>query len=175
MIMIALAQSVTVERAGEALAVRAPDFDFIRGEPLERLRSGRAVRVDLALDVLPGPGGPIAAQGRETYVLSYDLWEERFAVTRAGSPARSIAYLTASAAEVWCLDHLTIPVSAMGRLAREPFWIRLGYRILEADAAATDNDNGEFTLRGIIDALSRRRKNEPQAHAMEAGPFRLSQ
>jgi hypothetical protein len=172
MIMIALAQSVTVARTGDALAVRAPDFDFIRGEPLVRLKDGRSVRIDLELDVLPGPGGPTSAQGRQTFVLSYDLWEERFAVTLAGSPPRSIAYLTSAAAETWCLEQLTIPVSALGRLAREPFWVRLGYRVLEADSLPADN--GEFTLRGMIDALSRRRRIEPLTHAIEAGPFRLS-
>ena len=175
MIMIALAQSVTVARSGEALAVRAPDFDFIKAEPLARLKDGRSVRVDLELDGPPGPGGPTAAQGRQTYLLSYDLWEERFAVTMAGSPPRSIAYLTSAAAEAWCIEQLTVPVSALGRLAREPFWVRLGYRILEADSPALDNGSGDFTLRGMIDALSRRRKTEPLAHAIEAGPFRLSQ
>jgi hypothetical protein len=173
-IMIALAQSVTVARTGDAMAVRAPDFDFIKGEPLDRLRDGRSVRVDLEIDVRPGPGGAPAAQGRQTFVLSYDLWEERFAVTLAGSPPRSIAYLTSWAAEDWCLEQLTIPVSALGRLAREPFWIRLGYRVLEADSPLAAN-GAEFTLRGLVDALSRRRRNEPLTHAIEAGPFRLPQ
>ena len=37
-----LAQAVTVHRAGDALAVRAPTFTFIKGEPLVRLKDGRA-------------------------------------------------------------------------------------------------------------------------------------
>jgi hypothetical protein len=175
MIMIALAQSVTVARTGDALTVHAPQFDFIRGEPLDRLRDGRSVRVDLELDVLPGPGGPAAAQGRQTYVLSYDLWEQRFAVTLAATPPRSIAYLTSAAAEDWCLDQLTIPVSALGRLARDPFWLRLGFRVFDADSPPPDNGSGEFTLRGLVEALSRRRRSEPLTHAIEAGPFRLPQ
>ena len=173
--MIALAQSVTVARTGNVIAARAPEFDFIKGEPLERLKDGRSVRVDLELDVLPGPGGAAAAQGRQTFVLSYDLWEERFAVTHVGSPPRSNAYLTAAAAEVWCLEQLTVPVTALGRLARDPFWIRLAYRVLEADSAAAANGGGDFSLRGLVDALSRRRRNEPLTHAIEAGPFRLPQ
>src|SRR5688572_21051930 len=158
--MIALAQSVTVERAGDAVTVRAPGFGFIKGEPLARLRDGRSLRVDLELDVLPGPGGAAAAQGRQTYLLSYDLWEQRFAVTLATSPPRSIAYLTSAAAEAWCFEQLTVPVSALGRLAREPFWIRLGYRVPEADSTAVAN-GADFSLRGLVDALSRRRRNEP--------------
>ena len=172
--MIALAQSVTIARTGNAIAVRAPEFTFIKGEPLARLKDGHSVRVDLELDILPGPGGPAAAQGRQTYVLSYDLWEERFAVTQAASPARAIAYLTTAAAEAWCLEQLTVSVSALGRLAREPFWIRLGYRVLDADGPPAAN-GGDFTLRGLVDALSRRRGNEPLTHSIEAGPFRLPQ
>jgi hypothetical protein len=171
--MVVLAQSVTVARTGNAITVRAPEFTFIKGAPLARLRDGRSVRVDLELDVLPGPGGQAAARGRRSYVLSYDLWEERFAVTQAGSPPRSIAYLTASAAEAWCLEQLTIPESALGRFGRDlPFWIRLGYRVVDADASGEDAA-GDFSLRGLVDALSRRRRSDPQTHAVEAGPFRL--
>ena len=173
-VMIALAQSVNVARAGDLVTVRAPGFGFIKAEALARLKDGRSVRVDLELEVLPGPGGPAAAQGRQTYVLSYDLWEERFAVTLAGSRPRSVAYLTLTAAEAWCLEQLTVPVSTLGRLASEPFWVRLGYRVLEPDAPSADN-GGEFTLRGLVDALSRRRRNEPLTDVVEAGPFRLSE
>jgi hypothetical protein len=174
--MVVLAQSVHVARIGEGIAVRAPEFDFITGEPLTRLKHGRSVRVDLELDVLPGPGGAAAAQGRQTYVLSYDLWEERFAVTQVGTPPRSSAYLTSAGAEDWCLERLTVPVSALGRLGRElPFWIRLGYRVLDADGGHGAEDGGEFTLRGLVDALSRRRRNAPLTHSIEAGPFRLPQ
>jgi len=176
MTMIALAQSVSVARSGTAVAVRAPGFNFIKGKPLDRLKDGRAVRLDLELDLLPGPGGSAAVQGRQTYLLSYDLWEERFAVTLAGPPPRSIAYLTSVAAEAWCLEQLTVPVAALGRLGREaPFWIRLGYRVLDADPAPADNGAGDFSLRGMIEALSPRKRNDPLTHSIEAGPFRLPQ
>jgi hypothetical protein len=172
--MVVLAQSVSIVRNGNTVAVRAPAFDFIKGEPLDRLKDGRSVRVDLELDVLPGPGGAAAARSRQTYVLSYDLWEERFAVTLPQDLKRSAAYLTSSAAEDWCLEQLTVPVAALGRLGRElPFWVRLGYRVQDSDAAG---DSGvDYSLRGLIEALSRRRKNTPQSLSIEAGPFRLPQ
>ena len=169
------AQSVTVTRAGDAVVVRAPGFGFIKGETLVRLKDGRSVRVDLDLAVLPRPGEPAAAQARQTFVLSYDLWEERFAVTQVGPPSRSIAYLTSAGAEAWCLEQLTVPVSALGRLGRDlPFWLRLDYRVLDVDSAPPADGSGDFTLRGMIDALSRRRKAEAASHSIEAGPFRLT-
>ena len=92
------AQSTLAQRVGDAVVVRAPTFTFIKGEPLVRLKDGRTVRVDLELGILPGPGGQPAAGTRQIYVLSYDLWEERFAVTQVGVPSRSISHRTAAAA-----------------------------------------------------------------------------
>ena len=166
------AQAVSVSRVADEVAVRAPAFTFIKGEPLARLKDGRSVRVELTLSVLPRVGAPAAAERRQVFVLSYDLWEERFAVTLTGPPSTSAAYLTSSAAEAWCLDHVTVPLAALGSLGRDqPFWIRLGYRILDGDAPR--DDDGGFTLRGLIDALSARRQATDWTHAIEAGPFRL--
>ena len=75
-----VAQAVTVNRTGDAVTVRAPGFTFIKGEPLARLRDGRSVRVELDFAVLPRPGAPEVTRSKQTFVLSYDLWEERFAV-----------------------------------------------------------------------------------------------
>lgn len=168
-------QNVTIARASnnEALAVHAPNLGFIKGEPLVRLKDGRSVRVDLDLMVLPGPGGTAVARARQTFVLSYDLWEERFAVTQAGTPPRSASYLTANAAEAWCLEHLTIPLNDLGKLRDAPFWIRLEYRILDGNSTAERDDAGGLTLKGLIEALSRRPKESGPTHAVEAGPFRI--
>jgi hypothetical protein len=168
-----LAQSIVVTRVGDNVAVRAPGIGFIKGDALARLRDGRSVRVDVELAILPGPGQPAAAESRETFVLSYDLWEERFAVTQVTRPSRSIAYLTSSAAEAWCLEQVTIPVGTIGRLARESFWVRLGHRVLDADSPLSTDGSADFSLRGLIDTLSKRRKTEAATHSIEAGPFQL--
>jgi hypothetical protein len=168
------AQAVTIRRVADAVAVSAPGFTFIKGEPLVRLKEGRSVRADLDLSVLPGPGDPAAAHTRQTFLLSYDLWEERFAVTLIGPASKSAAYLTSAAAEGWCLEQLTVPATALGRLGRDiPFWIRLEYRILGRDNASGGDDDGGFTLRALIDAFSSRRKATEWTHSIEAGPFRL--
>ena len=152
-------QSVTVTTTGGEVRVQAPGFRFIKGEPLARLKDGRSVRVDLELRVLAGPGATAAAaQSRQTFVLSYDLWEERFAVTLAGTGSRSVSHLTAAAAEAWCLEQLTVPVSALGSLRSQPFWIRLESRVLDGESAGREDEG--LTLRGLIDALSRRQASE---------------
>jgi hypothetical protein len=167
------AQSVTIDIVAEMLKIRAPGFSFLTGDPLARLKDGRSVRVELAAMVLPAPGKSPAATTRRSFALSYDLWEERFAVTTVDTRSQSVSHLMMAAAEAWCVDQLAIPVSALGALGRDlPLWIRLEYRVLDGDGAADSEDSG-YTLQALIDALSRRRKAEASPHALEAGPFRL--
>jgi hypothetical protein len=167
------AQTITTEQTKDAVAVHAPGIGFIKGEPLALLKDGHTVRVDLDLAILPGPGGTPAAHGRQTFVLSYDLWEERFAVAMTGPPPKSIAYLTAAAAEAWCVEQVTVPFTAIGRLGRDaPFWVRLEYRVIAGEKQPPSDDSG-LTLRSLIETFSRRKQPNVWTHAIEAGPFRL--
>ena len=171
----ALAQPVTVTTADDALTIRAPEFTFLKGPPLDRLKDGRSVRVEMALMALPGRGEAPVAAARRIYALSYDLWEERFAAATVESRPRRISHMTSAAVVAWCLEQLQMPLDSMGRLRTDaPFWIRLEYRILDGDdGAGADDEASPFTLQGLIDALSRRRRSESSGDALEAGPFRL--
>jgi hypothetical protein len=167
------AQTLTVDTVGDALKIRAPGFSFLKGDPLARLKDGRSVRVELAALVLPSPGKSPAAAARRIFALSYDLWEERFAVTTVEKRAQSVSHLALAAAEAWCVEQLTVPVNALGGLGRDlPFWIRVEYRMLDEEGTS-DPVDARYTLGGLIDVLSRRRKTDSSTHALESGPFRL--
>jgi hypothetical protein len=167
------AQSLSIDTAGEALKIRASGFSFLKGEPLVRLKDGRSVRVELAAMVLAAPEKSPAVTTRRIFALSYDLWEERFAVTAVDARSQSVSHLAQAAVEAWCVDQLAVPLKALGALGRDvPFWIRLEYRILEGDGSPEPADSG-YTLQALIDALSRRRKTESSPRPLEAGPFRL--
>lgn len=168
------AQTLTVRAVADALHVRTSGLGFITGSVLDRLQDGRSVRVDFELIVLEKPNGAAIARAQQSFNLSFDLWEQRFAVTRLGPMPRSISHLTARAAEDWCLDNVTVPLASLGRSARDtPFWVRVDYRIQERDAASTPEDS-TFTLQTLIDVLSRRRADQDRAKSVEAGPFRLT-
>jgi hypothetical protein len=114
------------------------------------------------------------AQTTQTFTISFDLWEERFAVSRAGTPPRSISHLTARAAEAWCLENLTVPAAPIARLGADaPFWIRLEYRGQNPAVAAEANGDTTLTLGKLIDVLSRRRPTADVRRSVEAGPLRL--
>lgn len=165
-------QSMTVTTTGGEVRVQAPGFRFIAGEPLARLKDGLTVRMELEIRVLAEPGAAsAAAQSRQTFVLSYDLWEERFAAAVSGTGSRSVSHLTAAAAEAWCIQQLSVPVSELGSLRTQPFWIRLESRILNGQSDGRADEG--LTLRGIIETLSRRRATEKTSHSAESGPFRV--
>ncbi|HEU4935126.1 MAG TPA: hypothetical protein VFT39_01650, partial [Vicinamibacterales bacterium] len=167
------AQTLTVDTTGDSLRIRAAGFSFLKGDPLARLKDGRSVRVELAAMVLPAPGKSVVAATRRIFALSYDLWEERFAVSTVDKRTQSVSHLALAAAEAWCVDQVSIPVNALSTLGREmPFWVRLEYRIVDGDASANSGESG-YTLQALIDALSRRRKTDSSTHALEAGPFQL--
>jgi hypothetical protein len=140
------AQTLTVRTVSDALHVRASGLGFIAGSVLDRLQDGRSVRVDFDLMVLDKPNGAIITRVQQGFNLSFDLWEQRFAVTRIGPMPRSISHLTARA---------------------------VGYRIQDRASTAAPEDS-TFTLQTLIDVLSRRREDENRGKSVEAGPFRLS-
>jgi len=173
------AQTLSIDAVGDAVKIRTGAFSFLKGTPLARLKDGRSVRVELAAMVLPGPGQEPAATTRRIFAVSYDLWEERFAVTTVGARPQSVSHLTLASAEAWCLEQLAIPLNALGTLGRDvPFWVRLEYRLLDVEGTSDSTDSG-YTLQALIDLLSRRRKpaspspeQSESPRALEGGPFR---
>lgn len=167
-------QSIDVTTGADALQITAPGFAFIEGQVLSRLRDGRSVRLELALMVLAREGGRAVAERRQIFDVSFDLWEERFAVTRVGTPARTVSHLTSRAAEAWCIENLTVPLRELGRLGRDaPLWIRLAYRVHTPDVDSRAASGVASTLERLIDLLGRRRVAGDLEKSMEAGPFRL--
>jgi len=168
------AQSVTVTRVNETLHVRAPEFRFLQGRVLTQLRDGRTARLDVRLELLGRANGPVLAQTEQAFNVSFDLWEERFAVTRLGQPARSVSHLTSTAAEAWCLENVTMAASAIQADKRSAVWMRLVLRARgDAPARQTDEESG-FSIRILIDALGRRDARDAQPLILEAGPFNVN-
>jgi hypothetical protein len=168
------AQSVAVTRVNDTLHVRAPELRFLQGRVLTQLRDGRTARLDVRLEVLGRARGIPLAQVEQAFNISFDLWEERFAVTRLGQPARSVSHLTSTAAEAWCLDNVTIPASAIQPERRGAVWIRLLLRTRDEAPARQSDDDSPFSIRVLIDALGRRDAREAEPLVLEAGPFNVN-
>jgi hypothetical protein len=167
------AQSLTVRAAGDMLLLRGSGLRLIEGAVADHLKDGRSVRVDFEMTILDKAQGAAVTQSRQSFILSFDLWEQRYAVTRAGAAPRSISHLVARDAEGWCLENMAMPLSALGRFARDlPFWIRIEYRVQDQPPPASEA-GATFGLRTLIDAFSRRRGDEALGRTFDAGPFRV--
>jgi len=169
------AQSLTVRAVGDMLHLRASGLGLIEDRVAEHLRDGRAVRVDFSIAILEKARGRLIAQATQSFNVSFDIWEQRYAVTRLGSMPRSVSHLTSRDAESWCVDNITVPLSALGRMGRDvPFWVRLDYRVPNPMPAPTADEDSTFTLGRLITVLSRRRQDQDAAGTIEGGPFRLN-
>jgi hypothetical protein len=169
-----VAQSFDVRAVADVLQLRGSGVGLIEGRVAEHLKDGRSVRADFELTLLDKPRGGAVAHGQYGFIVSYDLWEQRFAVTRVGTPPRSISHLSARSAEGWCLENMTVPLASLGRFAHNVrFWIRIDYRVEDRAPAANPEDDSTFGLRTLIDVLSRRRQDEMPVRSLEAGPFRV--
>jgi len=168
---ILAAQSLTARIDGNQLHITAPKLRFLAGEALNRLHDGATVKYELQLEAKSDRNGRVLARTQEQFAISYDLWEEKFAVTKLGSSPRSVSHLSAAAAEAWCVDNIAIPVAALG--ANQPFWIRLDYRADNSPGSTEQTDNSGITLTGLIDIFSRRTRSEQIRGSDEVGPLRL--
>ncbi len=166
--MLAQSPSLTVERRGNQLHIAAPQLNFLEGRPLERLSNGASVTYSLAVTLTAGNSASFRQQ--ERFILSYDLWEEKYSVVQAGSQGRSASHLTAPAAVTWCLDNLQLPVPALG--PERSFTVKLECVYLDNESASGDSSSS-LTLAGLIDVFSRKKREEPLRWEAISGPLRL--
>jgi hypothetical protein len=163
------AQSLNVRLEGNQLRFVVTDLKFIAGDALQQLHNGSTVTYVLEAVVKPGRESLPSVTVTYRFAASYDLWEEKFAVTRLEPMPRSISHLSASAAEKWCLDSISVPVDSIAPSA--PFWITLEYHA-EQDAAGTPAD-AESTLARLVNILSLKKPRQELRSKREGGPFRL--
>ena len=70
---------------GDYLRVSLPHIDFLKGKPLDRLKDGASVAFIGQVTITTSPNSLIPiARSVARFALSYDIWEERFSVTKIG-------------------------------------------------------------------------------------------
>jgi hypothetical protein len=164
-------ERLSVTWDGDDLHVAAPQLHFLAGKPLGRLKDGAAVVFLTQLTLTTDNFTTSLRRTPERFVVSYDLWEEKFSVTKLGEGQRTVSHLSATAAEAWCLDNVAI--SAMGLPQDRPFWLRFDLRAAEPkDEAAVIGESG-LNLTRLIEIFSRRPRDEQPQWTADAGPLRL--
>lgn len=167
----AFAEGLGVRAEGGSVRAVVSQTQFIRGATLDRLRNGELVVVAVQLSLLAGPRGSILARSAGRFALSFDIWEERFAVSRLGRPGRPAARLTAAEAEQWCLDSLAFRDSAAP--ADAPFWVRLEARAERPDESPQAAEDAGVLLSRLVELFSRQQKGDGAQVRVESGPWRM--
>jgi hypothetical protein len=169
------ADSLVVRLDGDYLRISLSHVDFLKGKPLDRLKDGASVAFigKVSVSLSPNSLTPVA-QYAARFAMSYDIWEERFSVTKIQTPEsrRSAAHLSAQAAENWCLDNLLID---RGQLpADKPFYVQLELRTDDPrDQLGIIGDPGiNFTR--LIEIFGRAPRSPQERWLYNAGPFRLA-
>jgi hypothetical protein len=165
------AQSFSVKLDGDQLRVSAVRPAFFSNEVVKRLHNGIAVTFVLKIGTTPNLASKPAMQSVYRFVISYDIFEEKYAVSRIEPNPRSITHLSETAAQLWCLD--SIGLSTVRIAADQPFWVQLDYQTEEAKPTATDS--GGSIIGGLIDVFSRKNQHQDSRGTMAAGPFNLSE
>jgi hypothetical protein len=165
------APKLLVRREGDSLRISAPQIRFLNGKPLEQLKNGAKVSF-ISQIAITGEGGVMLGRPHvDRFVISYDLWEEKFAATRLGPPAKSANRLNIPAAEAFCLDSLTAIPPAL--TPARPFWIKLELRAEDPrDASAIVGEPG-INLTRLVEVFSRPPRSLQPRWTELAGPLRL--
>jgi len=164
--------SLGVTWDGDNLYVSAPRLHFLTGKPLERLKDGASVVFLSQLTLFSDARGTVLRRVPDRLVLSYDLWEEKFSVSRLGGAPRTRSHLSASAAEDWCLESMVI--SASGLTPELPFWLRFEMRAPDTKELSSVVGEPGISITRLIEIFSRKPGAEEPRWTLEAGPLRLN-
>ena len=152
--------ALNVRFDGDTIHVAPPNLHFLTGKPLARLRDGSVVAYVAQLDLLDESHLPVPGRHQGArFVVSLDLWEEKFSVTQLGKTPRTVSGFAANAAEAWCFEALAL--STTGLQPDRYFWLRFdmrtgGPRDLEGEFASG------ISLKKIIELMGR--KNQEETH-----------
>ncbi len=161
---------VRLER--DRLKVTAPRFHFVVGKSLQRLHDGAPVPFAVQLSVSLDRAGSPLLRDIQRFVISYDLWEQKFSITRLGPGRNTTLQATAEAAEAWCIEEMGLEAGAIRD--DQLFWVKLEVRA-EDPGSRVASDSDPVSLARLIDLFGRRSRGDDKRWEVQAGPFRLAE
>jgi hypothetical protein len=161
-----------IRREGSNLRISAPQIRFLTGKALEQLKSGANVGFVSLLTMTPTESSnSLLARVVDRFVVSYDIWEEKFSATRPGPPMHRASRLSVPATEAWCLEELLPVPPALP--ADGWFWIKWELRAEDPKEWASIVGEPGINLNRLVEIFSRPPRNTQQRWNETAGPLRL--
>ena len=152
--------------------VSAPNLHFLSGKQLDRLHDGATVPFDFQLTLFAQTSNEPLRRMLDRFAISYDLWEEKFSVTRTRAPRKSVSHLSAAAAETWCVDNMLMPSPELP--AGRDLWLRLEVRSVEPRDFTPALSDGPISLATLIEIFSRPSVARQQQWTLDSAQFRVS-
>jgi hypothetical protein len=175
-----VAEELTVHWRDNRLELAAPRVHFLGGKPLELLHNAASVPFNFNVTLWSQNRNHIYARNLQSFVISYDLWEEKFKVVKTQPPVATVANLTSEAAEAWCMHQMDVHVAGVG--GSEPLWLRLEIRaedgkdggLFGRGARGSVSDSG-ISLSSLIEIFSRPAQQQSHWGPYDFGPFTVDE
>jgi hypothetical protein len=165
-------QGLIARWTGDHLQVTPIGLHFLTGKALDRLHDGAAVPFVFRLALFDNPQPPPLQSSLARFIVSYDVWSERFKIVQQSLGARkAVTNLASNAAEAWCVNQMAL--SVVNVPADRDIWIRLDIRAEDPMPRTPIADAG-FSLSAVMDAITRPPRSETQEWNAETAPFRLN-
>ncbi|MEZ5351807.1 MAG: hypothetical protein R2762_04165 [Bryobacteraceae bacterium] len=171
--VVARADSLGVQLREGEVHVTLPRMDLFRGAVLTRLKNGSAVAFDFHLSLWTGNKDIVRRRSFERFVVSYDLWEEKFAVTTLRKPRAAANGLSPRQVEQWCLEHISIPAPDLSRETR--LGARLDVRAVDPGRDAELFTGDALSLTGLVELLSRPARKDENRWTFESAAIQIGQ
>jgi len=166
-------EDMILRRTAGEIHVMAPRIHFLTGRALQRLRDGATVPFDFQFTIAAGSKTNVVGRIVERFMVSYDVWEEKFKVVALGNYRRYGSHLSANAAEAWCLDNIFVPTSVVP--ADKQLWAKLEIRGVEPkDQSAAFPDSG-ISISTLIGIFGHQPRPQQEHITLDSPPFLLSE
>lgn len=157
---------------GDFLQVTPINLHFLTGKALDRLHDGASVPFAFQLSLYPIPRTVQYQRSLARFIISYDLWTERFKVVQLGATRKAVANLAPGAAEAWCVSQMGLPVA--GIRADTDLLLRLDIRAEDSPPRSPVVSETGFSLSSLIKVFSEMPRSAAQEWNAETAPFRLN-
>ncbi len=169
-----LSEDLILQHRNHRLEFSAPRTDFFAGPPLMRLHNAAEVSFIIKTTLFSGTKDHVFTSAVDKFVVSFDLWEEKFSVVDRRAQ-KSVKNLTEKAAQAWCLSQMGLDTTGLS--GNEPLWARVDIGVEDAPRDGgllgdTVNSSG-ISLTSLIDFWSRP-GSQPQKR-LEYPAFTLDQ
>jgi hypothetical protein len=162
------AEQLTLDLRGDMLFASARKLDLIQPRLLAQLKQGATVAFDFQLALWVGNRDTVSRRTFERFVVSYDLWEERFAVTTLRKPQTRATGMVAASVGAWCLQNLGLPAPKLN--PADKMWVRLDVRTVENRRDVEVSPEEGLSLASLVEVFSRGAKSGESRWTLESGP-----